>query len=130
MVNNVELFSDAKASKALAPRSREEGMKRAKAAYEANPDSIEAITAYAEALFNSHQFEESEKLLSRACELSPSPDITYNLAFVYAVLGKEDKAKEIYRKVISMVPGTSLSKSAEYELWKMGEQVDAKWLKR
>lgn len=130
MVNNVELFSDAKASKALAPRSREEGIKKAKAAYEENPDSIELIIAYAEALFNGHQFEESEKLLVRACELCESADITYNLAFVYAVLGREDKAKEIYHKVIVMAPGTSLAKSAEYELWKMGEQVNAKWLKK
>ena len=130
MVNNVELFSDAKASKALAPRSREEGMKKAKAAYEANPDSIEVIVAYAEALFNGHQFEESEKLLERACELCESADITYNLAFVSAVLGKEEKARESYHRVITMAPGTSLAKSAEYELWKMGEQVNAKWLRR
>lgn len=130
MVNNIELFSDAKASKALAPRSREESIKKAKAAYEENSDSIEALTAYAEALFNSHQFEETEKLLVRACELCESPDITYNLAFVYAVLGKEDKAKDAYRKVITMSAGTALAKSAEYELWKMGEQVDAKWLKK
>ena len=130
MVNNVELFSDAKASKALAPRAREDNLKKAKARYDENPASIDAIAAYAEALFNNHEFEESEKLLEQACSLGESLDIIYNLAFVCCVNGKEDKAKDLYRRVIILAPNTALAKSAEYELWKMGEKVEARWLRR
>ena len=130
MVNNVELFSDAKASKALAPRAREDSMKRAKTNYDENPTSLDAISLYADVLFNNHQFEETEKLLEQACSLGDNLDIIYNLAFVCCINGKEDKAKELYRRVISLAPGTALAKSAEYELWKMGEKVEAKWLRR
>jgi tetratricopeptide (TPR) repeat protein len=130
LVNNVELFSDAKASKALAPRAREDNLKKSKAKSDENPASVEAIAAYAEALFNNHQFAESEELLESASKIAETPDILYNLAFVCSVNSKEARAKELYRRVISLAPATSLAKSAEYELWKMGEIVDAKWLKK
>jgi tetratricopeptide (TPR) repeat protein len=130
LVNNVELFSDAKASKALAPRAREDSLKKAKAGYDENPTSLDAISIYADALFNNHKFEETEKLLEQACSLGDNLDIIYNLAFVCSVNGKEDRAKDLYRKVIALAPGTALAKSAEYELWKMGEKVEAKWLRR
>ncbi|OGK09416.1 MAG: hypothetical protein A2Y63_06535 [Candidatus Riflebacteria bacterium RBG_13_59_9] len=130
MVNNVELFSDAKASKALAPRTREELLKRAKVNYEEQPGDLKAVIAYADALFNSHLFEETEKILQEACTIQEDPDILYNLAFVSWINGKEDSAKEFYRKVVKESRGTPLAKSAEYELWKMGEHIKAKWLEK
>ncbi len=131
MVNNVELFSDAKASMALSPRAREERLKRAKEKYDADTSSLEAMLAYAEALFDNHRFAEAEDMLRMAVETDPSnADVLYNLAFVFALNGKEEKAKEAYHQVIQLSPGTSLAKSAEYELWKMGEHIEARWLRK
>ena len=130
MVNNVELFSDAKASTVLAPRTREELLRRAKAKYDENHDDFIAVAGYADALFNSHQFAEAEKVLTEACALQETPDLLFNLAFVTCVNGKEEEAKELYRQVISLSRGTPLSKSAEYELWKMGEKIEARWLRK
>ena len=130
MVNNVELFSDAKASTVLAPRTREELLRRAKAKYDENHEDFGAIVAYADALFNSHQFADAEKVLTDACTLKETPDLLFNLAFVTCVNGKEEEAKELYRQVVVLSKGTPISKSAEYELWKMGEKIEARWLKR
>jgi len=130
LVNNVELFSDAKASTVLAPRTREELLRRAKAKYDENHGDFSAIVAYADALFNSHQFADAEEVLTEACTLKETPDLLFNLAFVTCVNGKEEEAKELYRQVVVLSKGTPISKSAEYELWKMGEKIEARWLKR
>lgn len=130
MVNNVELFSDAKASTVLAPRTRGELLRRAKAKYDENHDDFNAVAAYADALFNSHQFVDAEKTLIKACTLRETPDLLFNLAFVTCVNGKEEEAKDLYRQVIVLSKETHLAKSAEYELWKMGEKIEARWLKR
>ncbi|MCD6283103.1 hypothetical protein J7J84_05810 [bacterium] len=130
MVNNVELFSDAKASTVLAPRTRGELLRRAKAKYDENHDDFEAIVNYADALFNSHRFEEAEKILAEACALKETPDLLFNLGFVTCINGKEEEAKKLYRRVIDLSSGTHLAKSAEYELWKMGEKIEARWLKK
>ena len=45
LVKNIELFSDAKASKALAPTMRQDNLKRAKAKYEENHEDLEAVLA-------------------------------------------------------------------------------------
>jgi Flp pilus assembly protein TadD len=131
LVNNVELFSDAKASTAMSPRAREDRLKRAKERYDAETSSLEAMIAYADALFDNHRFAEAEDVLRMATTADDSnTDILYNLAFVYALNGKEDKARESYRRVVVLKPDTALAKSAEYELWKMGEQIDARWLRK
>jgi hypothetical protein len=130
LVNNVELFSDAKASTVLAPRTRQELLRRAKAKYDENHDDFDAIIEYADALFNSHQFADAEKVLIEACTLKETPDLLFNLAFVTCINGKEEETKELYRQVIVLSKGTPLSKSAEYELWKMGEKIEASWLKK
>ncbi len=130
MVNNVELFSDAKASTVLAPRTRQELLRRAKAKYDENHEDFDAVVAYADALFNSHKFVEAEAILKEACALRETPDLIFNRAFVTCINGKEEEAKELYRKVIELSQDTALAKSAEYELWKMGEKIEARWLKK
>ena len=130
MVKNIELFSDAKASKALAPTMRQDNLKRAKAKYEENHEDLEAVLAYADALFNNHQFVETEAILEEARSIQETPDILFNLAFVYSINGKHDQAKELYHRVVELAGDTPLGKSAEYELWKMGESIHPKWLRK
>ena len=131
MVNNIELFSDAKASAAMSPRAREDRLKRAKERYDSDTGSLEAMLAYADALFDNHRFAEVEDVLRLANTADDdNTDVAYNLAFVYALNGKQEKAKELYRRVVELCPNTSLAKSAEYELWKMGEHIEARWLRK
>jgi tetratricopeptide (TPR) repeat protein len=130
LVDNVELFSDAKASTVLAPRTRQELLRRAKAKYDDNQDDFDAVVAYADALFNSHKFVDAESILKEACALKETPDLLFNLAFVTCINGKEEEAKDLYRQVITLSEDSALAKSAEYELWKMGEKITARWLKK
>lgn len=131
MVNNFELFSDAKATAKLSGRNKEERLKATKDAFEAQPESVECVMSYADALFDSHHLEEALEMLHHAEKLAKdSPEVLYNLAFLLNLQGETEKACKYFRRVIKLSDGKSLAKSAEYELWRMGEKMDAKWMKR
>ena len=131
MIKNFELFSDAKATARSGGRNKEERLKAAAAAYESQPDSVECALGYADALFDADRLDETMEVLMQAEKLAADdPDVLYNLAFLFNVQGEREKACDYFRRVIKLSDGHSLAKSAEYELWSMGEETDAKWLKR
>lgn len=130
MVNNFELFSDAKATARLGDRNKEERLKAAAEAYQSEPDSVESALSYADALFDAHRLDEAMEVLVHAEKLTAdSPDVLYNLAFLFNLQGEDEKARECFRRVVQLADSRPLAKSAEYELWRMGEEMDAKWMK-
>jgi len=131
LVNNFELFSDAKATARLSKRNKEERLKTTREAFEAQPDSLDCAISYADALFDSHHLDEALEVLMHAEKLAKdSPEVLYNLAFLLNLQGETEKAGKYFRRVIKLSKGQSLAKSAEYELWRMGEKMEAKWMKR
>ncbi|MEP0813157.1 MAG: hypothetical protein HRF49_00635 [bacterium] len=130
--DNSHLFGDAKATaRSVARAGAGDSLEDYRRAYEESKTDPDKVKAYAEALNRLNRTEEAEAVYSEYVSLVPADqDAFYELALLNKMLGKNERAIELFVKVVEMAPESPLAKSAEYEMWSLDGKVRPAWVKR
>lgn len=126
------LFGDAKATARRSDASaRGNELEEAREGYSAAQDVPDAIKRYAEALVSANKLEEAEKLYSEYVALAPADqDAYYELALLNKLIGRIERAHELFTRVVEMAPSSSLARSAEYEMWALDGKGGQSWARK
>ena len=124
------LFGDAKATAKAGDAQRKQRMlAEAKSAYQNNP-SAKTQAALAHALFDVGRFDEAERLLTDLLS-SRGDDIQLvcDLGFIYKNLGSNEKAIEMFKRVVALDAKHALARCAENEIWMIDPTYRPSWLR-
>jgi Flp pilus assembly protein TadD len=124
------LFGDAKATaKAGDAQRKQRELAQAKSAHQNDP-SPQTQAALAHALFDVGRYDEAELLLTDLLN-SKGDDIQLvcDLGFIYKNLGKNEKAIEMFKRVVSIDAKHALARCAENEIWMIDPTYRPSWLR-
>lgn len=88
-----------------------------------NPEDFQPNYYMGLMFFNEENFAPAKEFLTKALQAIPNPDGYYYLGISYAKTGEKEKAKEAFRKVSEIAPGSRSAELADAQLKKLEERI-------